>query len=142
MKKKFQSVSIVFYALIIVFIFLLCQFFVPWLNEMLRGAVFMLPMIIFALLGGALLFLTLKKKVKKPLKTYLILAGASSAGFLVFSVLHNVFYALAIITGNILILRYLMEFLHVGFFLIATLVCLIGILIGMIGSIILLIKKK
>jgi len=102
----------------------------------------MLPMIIFALLGGALLFLTLKKKVKKPLKTYLILAGASSAGFLVFSVLHNVFYALAIITGNILILRYLMEFLHVGFFLIATLVCLIGILIGMIGSIILLIKKK
>ena len=121
---------VVFYALTAVFIFLLCQFFIPGFNEVLKGTVFLAPMIIFALLGGALLFLTLKKKVKKPLKTYLMLTGASSAGFFVFVFLHNFFYALGIIFEN---LSFLFEILHATSFIISVVVAPVLFIAGVIG---------
>ncbi|MGB6838686.1 MAG: hypothetical protein WBD86_01365 [Microgenomates group bacterium] len=98
--------------------------------------------IIFFLLGIALVFLTLKQKVKGKLKRFLILTGASATGFFVGVILHNVFYAFGVLTSHLATLSRLMEIFHVAFFLIATLVCPIAFLIGAVGSARLFIKKR
>ena len=69
-------------------------------------------------------------------KYFLILLCASLAGFAVFVLLHNVFYALSQMATDIIILRKLLEFSHALFFLIAILVCPAGFLVGIVGSII------
>lgn len=87
--------------------------------------------------GMAVVFVLLIKR-KKPegaLKKYLILAGASLAGFLIFVVLHN------IISG--LLSQYLnREIEEPVFFILATIVCPAGLLVGVIGSIAQLIKGR
>lgn len=140
MKKSLIPAT--FYALIGVFLVILSMFFVPPVRELIKGPLlFLLPFIIFSLLGAALIFLTKKGKVKGKLRKFLILTGVSAAGFFVSIFLHNFLYALAIVASNIVILKYLFEFLHVTFFIIATLVCPLGFLIGAVGSIVLLFKK-
>ena len=73
------------------------------------------------------------------LKRFLILMGASFVGFFVFVVLHNLTYALFIhFLGA--------DFWNGGdepfFFILATIVCPLGLLVGIIGSIVLVIKNK
>ena len=76
------------------------------------------------------------------IKKLLMLAGISIISFFVFTILHNLFYGLAIITDNIFLIKKLMEILHVGFFLISIFICPLGLLVGVIGSIILFVKNK
>lgn len=98
--------------------------------------------ILFFLLGMILIILTLKLKIKDKLKVFLLLTGISSAGFLIGVILHNLLYALGIVFEHIVVLKYLMEILHVIFFFIAVPICPIGFLIGAIGSIILFRRLK
>ena len=97
---------------------------------------------IFFLLGVVLIFLTVKEKVRGILKKFLLLTGASAAGFFVSVFLHNAFYGLAIMTNHITVLSHSMEVLHVAFFIMAIVVCPIGFLVGVVGSIVLAIKKS
>ena len=138
-----KSLITTFWVLIGSFLFILGQFFIPVIGELLEGSLlFLLPFAIFSLLGGLLIYLTIKEKIEGVLQKFLILVGASAAGFFVCVLLHNFLYALNVITSDIIILRYLTEVLHVTFFLIAVFVCPLGFLIGAIGSIIILVKKK
>jgi len=132
-----------FYSLIGVFIVILGIFFVPVVTEFVQGPLlFLSPFIVFSLLGAFLIFLTAKSKVKGKHRKLLILTGASAAGFFVGVLLHNLLYALAIVAGHIIVLKYVFEFLHVAFFLLATIVCPLGFLIGAIGSTVLFVKKR
>ena len=143
-QKGIKAVSIIFKALIAIFILLLCYFAIP-VSTHTKQAIFPFVAslaIAFFLLGGVLLFLTVKQKIAGKLKKYLILTGVSSVGFLVSVLLHNFFYGLAIITANITPLKYLMEGLHVAFFLIGIFACPIGFVVGTVGSIIIFLKKK
>ncbi len=140
--KRFLT-PIIFWVLIGVFLVVVSQFFVPVVSDLLRGPLlFLLPIFVFSLLGGALIFSTVKEKLEGALKKFLLLTGASAAGFFVFVCLHNVFYALGIMVARITILSYLMEVFHIVFFMVATLICPVGFLIGVVGSSVLLIKKK
>jgi hypothetical protein len=133
----------VFCSLIGVFIVTMCMIFVPAIQEAEKGPVFFLsPFFLFFLLGAVLLFLTVKSKIKGKHRKLLILTGASATGFLVGVILHNLLYALAIITGHIIILKYIFEFLHVAFFILAVVVCPLGFLIGATGSAIIFVKKR
>ena len=87
------------------------------------------------------MYLTRKEKIKGNLRKHLLLTGASASGFLISVVLHNFLYALAIVFRPIYFLSKLMEFLHVAFFLIATIGCPIGFLIGVFRSVVKLIKR-
>ena len=69
-------------------------------------------------------------------KRFLILAAAAVIGFGVFVVLHNAFYALAILTNHIAALSHLMEVFHVVFFIIAVFLCPATFLVGAVGSIV------
>lgn len=141
MKKSL--IPAIFYALIGVFLVIVSVFFIPAVGELIEGSLlFLSPFLIFSLLGAVLIFLTIKGKVKGKLKKFLILTGVSAAGFFVGILLHNFLYALAIIASHIVILKYIFEFLHVTFFIVATFICPLGFLIGATGSVVLFIKKR
>jgi len=125
----------IFWALIIVFIVLAISIFTqaaafaPTFRRSLFLWVFFISGAAFFLLGGALIFLTVKEKVGGMSKKFLILTGASAAGLPVFVLLHNAIYGLFNVEEPV-------------FFITATLVCPIGFLVGAVGSVVLAIKNK
>ena len=144
-KTKRHSLSLLatFWALVGVFAVIAGEFLIPAVRGLFEGCLlFLLPFIVFSLLGMVLIFLTLKEKVEGKLKKFLILTGVSSAGFFISILLHNVFYALGVITGDIAVLSYLMEIIHTAFFIIAIFVCPLGFLIGVLGSVVQFVTKK
>lgn len=140
-KRPTFTLVAVFWTLVGISAVILGMMTVPAFRSLMRSY-FLILTGTFFLLGVALLFLALKQKMEKTLKKFLILTGASAVGFFVFSVLHNLFYAFGILTEHIIVLKYLMEFLHVASFLIAIFVCPIAFLVGVVGSIVMFIKNK
>jgi len=138
-----KSLIITFYTLILFFLLILGEIFVPMIRELFRGSLFFLvPFVIFSLLGILLVFLVLKQDIQGKLRKYLSLTGISAISFFIFVFLHNVFYGLGMIASNITLLKKVMEILHTIFFIIAILVCPLMFLTGVISSIIILIKIK
>ena len=129
----------IFWALVGVFVVIACVFFIPAVGELLMGFLFLIISgAVFLLLGVALIFFTVKEKVGGMLKKFLILTGASSAGFFVSILLHDAFYGL-------LIYWFGADFWNGGdepfFFIMAIFVCPLGFLVGAVGSIVLAIKR-
>jgi len=139
MKKLKRSTKVMFWILNIFFLILLCQFFLPQFRRIFWGSnLFLIPVLIFSSAGLALLILSLKEKAKNRLVIFFIVSGASAFSFFVFIILHNLLYALSIVTKNIFLLNYFVEGLQITFFLGAIFVCPTAFLIGSISSIVLL----
>ena len=106
-------------------------------NLLVRSSLLLL--VIFSLLGIALLVLTVREKAEGKLKGFLLLTGASAAGISVFGILHNLVYALAIHFFGA-------DIWNNGdepfFFILAVIVCPLGYLVGAIGSLVLYLKQK
>jgi len=137
-----KKLSIIFWILVGVFLIILIQLFVPGVAELLSGELFLLPMIIFCILGIVLLVRTLKSSTTGWLRKFLKMTGLGSTCFFIGTFLHNAFYALAIVAEKIIVLKYLFEFLNAVFFLVSVLVCPLVFIVGVIGTIILIIKIK
>ena len=72
----------IFWALSGIFVVIASVFLIPAVRELLMGFVFITTSgVVFFLLGVALIFLTVKGRVGGMLKKFIILTGASSAGF-------------------------------------------------------------
>jgi len=99
-----------------------------------------MPGIVLCYLATAVPFVALTCTWRK-IKRFLILMAASFAGFFVFVLLHNAFYALTIITSHITMLSRLMEGLHVTSFIVAIFICPIGFVVGAAGSAVLFIRR-
>ena len=132
----------IFWALVGVFVVIACLFLIPAFRDLLRGSeLFLLPLAVFSLLGGALTFFAVKEKVGGMLKKFLILTGASAAGFFVSVLLHNAIYGLFIHFFGV----DFWERIGVGdepvFFIIAIFVCPLGFLVGAVGSIVIAIRR-
>ncbi len=124
----------IFWALVGVFVIVVSTIFIPPAVILLMPlgllpAIFLAAIVVSVLLSVALLFLTVKTKVGGILKKFLLLAGASAVGLPVFALLHNVVSGLFNIEEPV-------------FFIMATLVCPIGFLVGAVGSVVLAIKNK
>ena len=127
-----------FWALIAVSVVVVCLLLIPAFGGLLGGSdMFLAPIIIFFLLGIALLVFTLREKVAGLLKALFLLTAASAVGVFVFILLHNAVYGL------------LIHFFGEGFwnggdepvfFILAVIVCPLGFLTGAVGSIVLRIK--
>ena len=95
--------------------------------------------VLLLVFGIVLILATIKRKVTGKLKMFQLLAGASVLGILVFAVLHNVAYRLgrmwfgesAFGNGD-----------EPVFFSLAVIVCPLGLLVGGIGSIILIWQRR
>ncbi len=97
-------------------------------------------MIILSVLGIALIVLTKMTEITKISKAFFILTGASAIGMGLGVVLHNLVYAIVIkILGE-------NAWANMGdepvFFILATIICPIALLVGVIGVIVLLAKRK
>ena len=94
----------------------------------------------FTVLGIALVVVTVRQTAKGYLRLFLLLTGISAVGPLVGSVLHNMFYAFAVLTEQT-VLHPVMEALHVSFFLTSVIVAPIVFVVGVVGSTVLFHKK-
>ncbi len=126
----------IFWAFVGVFVIAVTMFFVlrdslvGEENPTLMGFVFFISVgVVLTGLGVTLLVLTAKTKMRAGLKKFLLLTEASFVGFPVFGILHNA------ISG-------LTNFEEPVFFTLATIVCPVGFLVGVVGSIVLAIKNK
>ena len=142
MSQKENVLRITFYLLVAVFILAVSIIFIPAFRGIVSGTFMIISSAILLTFSSVLIGLTLVQKVEGKLKNFLMLTGASAAGFFVFVLLHNIFYALEQITNHITILSYLMKAFEVIFFLIAIFACPIGFVIGVIGTIVMFNKKR
>jgi hypothetical protein len=123
-----------FWALVAVFVLIICLFAIPAFGELLGGSLlFLTPFALFFLLGIALIIFTVRGGLSGWLKKFFILTGASAAGVLVSVLLHNLVYGLfAHFAGA--------DFWNGGdeffFFIMAIVVCPLGFLVGAVGAII------
>lgn len=101
-----------------------------------------LSWITYLLLGITLLVLTYRQKIKGKMRTFLLITGYSVVGFPVFVFAHNAFYALAEISVDIAVLKGIFNVLEVAGFLLAIFGMPLGFLIGVIGTIFLLLHKQ
>ncbi|MBU1164858.1 hypothetical protein KKA15_04855 [Patescibacteria group bacterium] len=132
---KNLKTQIIFWLLVATFVYLLMQFFVPMIRNIMQGKQFLIPIAIFFILGILLIIFTLREKITGKPKIYLLLTGISAVGFFSGVILHNIVSALlTMLSGR--------EFEEPIFFLLAIIIAPITFLIGMIGSIVLIIKKK
>jgi len=136
MNRKIKTVIklqlLTFILLVICFLVLIYDF----LN---KGAFLILAVLglLFFALGVVLVFLSRKEKGR--LKLFLLLAGFSAISPFLFSILHNLFYAMAMSFEN---LKFLFEILHVGSFIISLLIAPILFIFGIVGSILFLKSSK
>jgi hypothetical protein len=136
----FWTLIAVFFVLVIFIFGITPEAFASIIDRSLFVWVLAIAGAAILLLGAALIFFTVKEKVGGMLKKFLLLTGASAAGLPVFAVLHNLVYAL-------LILWFGEDFWGANgdepvFFILATIVCPIGFLVGAVGTIVLANKNK
>ena len=142
MKIKSKKIKITLGLLIAVFLLIVSFFVVPMPDE-IRRPLFLLAAVLgiaFFVLGIVLLVFTIKQKIRGKLKWFLIMTGASSAAVFPSVILHNFVYGLLIYLvgpdvwgegGD-----------EAFFFIFALMVCPIVFLIGSVGSVILMVRKK
>ena len=78
----------------------------------------------------------------RSVKRFLLLAGISLAGFVLFAIAHNGMYAFGIMADDIAFLNQVLGILGGTFFLIAVILCPVGVMVGGLGSIVMLISGK
>lgn len=138
--KIYISTIVIFWIMFAFFIIAITNIFIMNIVDLFNRYLFFSTAIILPCLGIALIVLAAKAKFTRISKVFFILTGASAIGMVVGSVLHNLVYALFIILfgegfwGNM------------GdepvFFIFAIIICPLTLLAGIIGSIVLMSKKK
>ncbi|MEJ2596647.1 MAG: hypothetical protein P8100_16320 [bacterium] len=104
------------------------------LAALIAGIADNLPGIILLFIGLLALMFSLIHPWRET-KSYLILLIVSLAGGVLFAVLHNIFHALSIKLADLKFIADLFEVAGAVSFVIAVLICPVGLLIGFFGTI-------
>jgi len=137
-----RALSIVFWVMVAAFAVLILTVLLPDVLALFFRPMFLGLTALCFLLGLALLILALRWKARTLLRTFWILAGASTAGFALGAVLHNAFYALAELTDKWPVVSGAMGVLDAAFFLIAVLLCPLAFLVGTVGAIVVMVRRN
>jgi len=97
-----KSIKITFGLLCFSFVAIISSFFLPLERSPLKGPLFMIFLFTPLPLGIIFLFQLKKTKLKAELKKVLKITALSALALPLGSLLHNLFYALAIVSKNIL----------------------------------------
>jgi len=138
MKNK-PSLRTILYSSVIVFVFIVTYFFIPFPESIKRASFLLVAILGLVFLGLGMILILMVRKEQGKLKLFLMLTGISAISPLIFSILHNVFYGLAITFKD---LNYLFEALHVISFITSMIIAPVGFIVGVVGSFILLKKQK
>ncbi|MBN1502170.1 hypothetical protein JW930_01380 [Candidatus Woesearchaeota archaeon] len=141
--KSILKIKIIFYVLVAIFLCLLAYFTIPGSinSKHTMFPVIVVLAILFSILGGLLFFYTSKSKLRGALRKLILLTGASSAGFLVSIILHNIFSGLLILIFGPYFWTQIGLVDEPLFFIIALFICPLGFSIGAAGTIIHLVRK-
>ncbi len=132
----------IFWAMVGVFVIVVSMIFIRPLNRSSVFAFVFLPCIaVFFLLGVTLIVLTVRAKVGRMLKGFLLLTGASVVGLPVFGILHNVVYGLFQIWFGADFWKRTGLGDEPVFFILAVIICPAAFLVGAVGSVVLAIKE-
>ncbi|MBA7508297.1 hypothetical protein ES705_00223 [subsurface metagenome] len=135
------AIKVIFWLLVAFPIVITISSFVPGVNRYIVF-LFMPSGIIFLLLGIALIVLTVKSGLRGLLKKFLLITGAAPIGAVVSVILHNAFYGVFIYFFG----ADFWDGIGIGdepvFFFLALTVCPIAFLVGIVGSIVLFIKRR
>jgi len=140
-QREARFLTVLFWAQIATFGIMLGITFIPFHGTLMHSVYLPLMGACFVF-GLALLILSIRAKSVGPLRRFLILTAASSTGFVVSVVLHNMFYALGTLADDWPILGYALSGLNVAFFLIGVVACPLGFLAGIVGTIVVLIRRR
>jgi hypothetical protein len=130
-----MKIKTILYSLIINFLLILTFFLIP--SEAKNQFFFIVAILGLLFLISGVILIIKSKKQKGKLKIFLQLTGYAAISPLVFTILHNLFYALSMIFTS---LSFVFEVLHGTSFIISLIIAPIAFLVGVIGSFILLKK--
>ena len=137
MKEKL--VWAIFWALVGVFAITVSVIFIPASREFNTVVLLVASAGAVFLLGGALIVLVVRQKLRGMLRGFLLLTGACATGLFVFVLLHNLVYGLFIQFFGA-------ECWNGGdepfFFILAVFICPLGFIVGAIGSIVLAVRRR
>ena len=94
------------------------------------------PWVMLSLAGLGLVLMVVRAGLTGKVKGFLLTCGCAAVGFLAGVLLHNLFYALGSMTASAF-LGGLLGFLEGIFFILAVLLCPLGLLVGIVGTLIL-----
>lgn len=148
--KIYTSTLIIFWIIFVFFILsaismygmnLILQFISPKMlpSIVLPNMVFP-SFVILSILGIVLIVLTARAKFTKISKSFFILTGTSALGMGLSATLHNLVFGLLIKLFGEGVWGSMGD--EPVFFILATIVCPLALLVGVIGSIVLIAKKK
>lgn len=138
--EKVEKLMPLLYILIVLSLILIANFVIPPVQEFTRERG-LFEYILFGiggaitLLGLTIAYLAKRWKVESRMKTYLIMTGFAAAFFLIGTVLHNMFYALAKTFEDLAVIKLLAQMLGVVSFILVLFGSPILFAIGAIGSI-------
>ena len=143
-RKINTAIKIMFWVMVAIFIMVITSIFTPNLGDYISFEIsFFVLGGIAVLLGIAIIILTARSGYDKISKTFLILSGSSMAGTLVGSLLHNLIYGLVMEFGRgSRIIENVGGFTEAAFFIIGTIISPLGFIVGAIGTIVLIAKKR
>jgi len=137
-----KTTAIFFGLLVGVFLLWLSSLFVPAIREIFKGTSFVFLLVSIFIFGFLLLVFTLKLQPRGLLKKFLVLISASSLGMVGGGILHNLLYALCIYFFG----ANFWEKVGLGdepvFFFIAVVISPLAFLVGLIGTLVILIKNR
>jgi hypothetical protein len=136
LKTGLLSLRTVFILLVLFTILVALMMFFPD-NGIIRGPSMFVLWILLAVAGLGLVIFTYRLKAAGKVRVFLLVSGFSSVGFLVGVVLHNLLYALAMLAENLMVIHTILNVLEAAAFMAAVILCPIGLLVGIIGTLIL-----
>lgn len=141
-KKKMATV-VVFWiltalAVLVITFMLISSFGDDWLD---LTYVF-IPAILMSVSGITLIILAAKSGINRLPRSFLILTGSSAAAMTIGAVLHNLLYALMVYLSSTGLFGLPSDFDEPFFLILALVIAPIGLLAGIIGSIVLIYSKK
>jgi len=131
-KSLDRKIECIVYLLIVNFIFVLSQIFIPFVRKIFAGRkLFLLPFVTFSFFGFLLVYLLRKAKVQGKLGKNLNLAGYSAGLIFVSVALHNIVSGIGTIFIN-------GGFEEPLFFILATIVLPALFIIGVVRSVLII----
>jgi len=139
--RLYISTLVIFWIIFAVFILFLASMFLGRYLTF-RSFIGLTSYALLSLLGITLIVLAAKAKLTKISKVFIILTGSGAAGTGISVVLHNLLFGLFIVLFG----EGYWERIGIGdepvFFILATIICPLVLLVGIIGSIILIARKR
>lgn len=136
LKTGLLTLKTIFVLLVFSTILVALMMFFPD-NGIIRGPSMFILWILLAVAGLGLVISTYRQKTAGKVRVFLLVAGYSAVGFLAGVVLHNLLYALAMLAENLAVIHVILNILEAAAFIAAVILCPVGLLVGIIGTLIL-----